>query len=338
MGGDHGPSVTVPAVKLALDHHPELKIILVGLPDRLSAYLKRSQLEGHPRLTIHPASEVIGMDESPTVALRSKKDSSMRVAINLVKDQVASACVSAGNTGALMAISYFVLKTLPGIDRPAILYSLPTLNPDTHQVGKVHMLDLGANVECSAQHLFQFAVMGSVLSHSIDGVGSPRIALLNIGEEEMKGLEVIKQAAQLIQHSEALNYVGYVEGTDILRGKADVIVCDGFIGNIALKTIEGVVKYIGYHVKKAIRHNWWTRLCSFFALPVFLRIRKTLDLRRYNGASLLGLRGIVIKSHGSAEAEAFSTAISEAVFHVEKDIPNQICTQLADILGEDHAS
>jgi len=335
MGGDYGPSITIPGVKLALQNYPDLFILLVGRQESLRPFLQKYKLENHPRVQVVHASEVVEMDESPASALRGKKDSSMRVALNLVKEAKAQACVSAGNTGALMATSRFVLKMLPGIDRPAIMYSLPTLDPISQQTARVHMLDLGANVDCKDEHLFQFAVMGSVLSSQVDGLASPKVALLNIGEEQMKGLEVIKRAAQKISECQALNYIGYVEGTDILKGKANVIVCDGFVGNVALKTMEGVVRYIASHVKLAFNHSLFTRLCGFLAWPVFRVIRQKLDLRRHNGASLLGLKGIVVKSHGGAKAEAFATALGEAFHEVKKDIPNKIHALIDEILGKE---
>lgn len=337
MGGDHGLKSTILGTKIAMERHPELDVIFVGKKEQMAYYLKKHHLNDNPRVTLVHAEEIVEMDESPALALRNKKKSSMRVAINLVKEGKAGACVSSGNTGALMATSRFVLKTLPGIDRPAIVYSLPTACTETNKIGKVHMLDLGANVDCSADHLLQFAVMGSVLSAEVDNIKKPTIALLNIGEEAMKGLDVIKEAAVKIESCPELNYVGYVEGTKILQGTVNVIVCDGFIGNIALKTIEGVVKYIACHVKMAFNHSWFTKMCGLFAWPIFRAIRKTLDLSKHNGASLLGLKGIVIKSHGGAKPEAFATAVSEAVYEVEKDIPNKIHALLDEILGEEDA-
>jgi glycerol-3-phosphate acyltransferase PlsX len=335
MGGDYGPSVTVPGVKLALGRLPNLTVVLVGLQEALSPLLEKHGLVGHPRIQVVPASQVVEMDESPALALRNKKDSSMRVALNLVKEGTAKACVSAGNTGALMATSRFVLKMLPGIDRPAIMYSLPTLDPLTKKMDRVHMLDLGANVGCTEDHLFQFAVMGSVFSQQVDGIHSPKVALLNIGEEDMKGLEVIRLAAQKISSCPALNYIGYVEGTDIFKGKSNVIVCDGFVGNIALKTIEGTVKYIASQMKMAFNRRLLNKLCGLLAFPIFSEMRKNLDLRRHNGASLLGLKGIVIKSHGGADAESFSTALEVAAHEVAKDIPHKIHALIDEILGRE---
>lgn len=334
MGGDHGLVATIPAAKIALNKHPELKLILVGDEVQIRTALRKFKLHGHGRVEVKHASEIVEMDESPSQALRSKKDSSMRVAINMVKDGVASACVSAGNTGALMATARFVLKTLPGIDRPAIVYALPTIDPQTNNQTTVHMLDLGANVDCSAEALFQFAVMGSVLTRAVDGIEFPRVALLNIGEEEMKGIPVIQDAAKLIGESGAVNYTGFVEGNDIFRNKADVIVCDGFIGNMALKTIEGVAKFLAQSIKMSLNRSLFSKLCALAAYPVLKSAGKTMDMRRYNGASLLGLKGIVIKSHGSAKAIAFATAISEAVKEVEKDVPNEISRRVEALLGQ----
>jgi glycerol-3-phosphate acyltransferase PlsX len=334
MGGDHGIKTTVPAVKSALANHPELNLILVGNEKVLKRALEKVKLDKHPRLSIQHASEVVEMDELPSRALRYKKDSSMRVAINLVKEGRAQACVSAGNTGALMATSRFVLKTLPGIDRPAIVYAIPGVNSQTGQRSVTHMLDLGANVDSSAENLFQFAIMASVRRSLIDNLANPRVALLNIGEEEMKGLEVIKEAAKLIDQCEALNYIGFVEGNDIFADKADVVVCDGFIGNVALKTAEGTAKFIGYMVKDAFKSNIITRISAILALPALLKIKKNLDMRRYNGASFLGLKGIVIKSHGGADALAFSTAITEAIAEVKKNIPEQIHAKVEALLSQ----
>ena len=301
MGGDHGVKVTIPAALSVLKHHPLLHLILVCQEPIVRAALAKHKAVNHPRITIHHASEVVEMSDLPSHALRNKKDSSMRVATNLVKEGAAQACVSAGNTGALMATARFVLKVLPGIDRPAIVYAMPGRDPITHAKTSVHMLDLGANVDCSAEHLFQFAVMGSILVSAIHKIERPRVALLNIGEEEIKGLENIKQAAKLLAECSAINYIGFVEGNDIYRGRADVIVCDGFIGNIALKTSEGTAKFIAQTVKSAFNRSLLTKLCGLLAYPALKQIKNDLNINRYNGASFLGLKGIVIKSHGGAE-------------------------------------
>lgn len=327
MGGDHGPDVTVPAALRAMEQHPKLKLILVGDEARLKEVLSRNASGSSERLDIHHASQVVGMDEAPSSALRGKKDSSMRVAINLVKQGEAQACVSAGNTGALMATARFVLKTLEGIDRPAIITALPTIR------GHTHVLDLGANVDSSAGVLYQFALMGSVLTSAVDNNPSPSVGLLNVGEEEIKGNEQVKEAAKLLSGS-GLNYVGYVEGDDIYKGTVDVVVADGFVGNVALKTSEGVAKMISHYMKQEFKRNILTMLAGLIALPVLRALRRRIDPRAYNGASLVGLRGIVIKSHGSADAFSFSTAIGEAVLEVEKNVPEKIREQLSSLLEE----
>jgi len=322
MGGDHGMSVVVPAAWQALKQHPDLELILVG-----DAHQLRDKVGSHARLQIHHASQVVEMHESPSKVLRQKKDSSMRVAIDLVKSGEVQACVSAGNTGALMATARFVLKTLPHIDRPAICTALPTMNN-----GHTHMLDLGANVDSRAEHLLQFAVMGSVLTTAVDNLPNPRIALLNIGAEEIKGNEQVKEAAQLLT-AKPINYIGFVEGDDIFKGKADVVVCDGFAGNIALKASEGAAKMIAHYAKLAFKENLWNKFAALVSMPVINSLKQRIDPRRYNGASLLGLQGIVIKSHGGADVLSFTHAIHEAVLEVEKNVPNRISAQLDAILG-----
>jgi len=333
MGGDHGIKTTIPASARALREHSQLKLILVGNQNILEQALAKYKLDRHPRLSIQHASEVVEMDDLPSYALRNKKNSSMRVAINLVKEGQAQACVSAGNTGALMATSRFVLKTLPGIDRPAIIYAIPGVNQETGERTTIHMLDLGANVDCTAEHLFQFAIMGSVRRSLIDNMAKPRVALLNIGEEEMKGVENIKEAAKLISACPSLHYSGFVEGTDLFSNKADVVVCDGFIGNVALKTAEGTAKYISYMVKDAFKSTLLNRICAVLALPALAKIKRNLDMRRYNGASFVGLKGIVVKSHGGADELGFSCAITEALAEVDKNIPSQIHAQVEALLG-----
>jgi glycerol-3-phosphate acyltransferase PlsX len=267
------------------------------------------------------------MHESPSKALRNKKDSSMRVAINLVKEGIAGACVSAGNTGALMAIAKFVLKTIPGIDRPAIIASVPSLN------GHTHVLDLGANVDCSAEHLRQFAVMGYELVRSVDENPCPTVGLLNIGEEEIKGNEQVKQAAKLIADSH-INFIGYVEGNDIYTGNVDIVVTDGFVGNVALKTSEGVAKMISHSIREAFGRNFLTKLAGLVALPVLQSFKKRIDPRQYNGASLVGLRGIVVKSHGNADRVAFAKAIEIAAREIENAVPERIGERVAEIFAE----
>lgn len=330
MGGDIGPRVTVPAALRCLEENPRLKLILVGNQEVLSDILQQNDAVVGERLSIRHASQEVTMDELPSQALRSKKDSSMRVAINLVKEGAASACISAGNTGALMATARFVLKTLPGIDRPAIITALPTMR------GHCHVLDLGANVDCSAETLFEFAVMGSVLTEAVDNNIRPTVGLLNIGEEEIKGNEKVKEAARLLAASE-LNYVGFVEGDDIYKGTVDVVVCDGFSGNVALKTSEGVAKMITHFMKQEFTRNIFTRLAALVAMPVLKALRRRIDPRRYNGASLVGLHGIVIKSHGGADVLSYQYAIREAILEVEKNVPQRISSQLETHLNERQA-
>ena len=332
MGGDRGVKVTVLASVNMVKRNPQLSLILVGDEGKIQRRLAHYKMANHDRLLVHHASEVVAMDEPPALALRGKKDSSMRVSINLVKEGKADAAVSAGNTGALMATARFVLKMIPGLDRPAIVYAIPALN-DQGQLTSVYMLDLGANIECTAEHLFEFAVMGSVLAAGIKNIDQPRVSLLNIGEEDIKGLDYIKEAAQKLSKTPALNYTGFIEGNHIFQDKADVVVCDGFVGNVALKTMEGAVRFVVNNMKQAFNTSSLSKCLSIFALPVLLHLKKKLDIRRFNGASFLGLRGIVIKSHGSADEVAFATAIEEAMKEVEKDIPNQIRYSVIDILG-----
>jgi glycerol-3-phosphate acyltransferase PlsX len=322
MGGDSGSVVVVPAAFRAIKQHPDVNIILVGDAGELTRELDAAGAGKHSsRIKVHHASQKVEMGELPSNALRNKKDSSMRVALNLVKEGVADACVSAGNTGALMATSRFVLKMLPGIDRPAICTSLPSLASHTW------MLDLGANVDCNAEHLFQFALMGSVLAEAVDGNSKPRVGLLNIGEEEIKGNEQVKEAAHLLSQNMP-NYAGYAEGDDIYMGTFDVIVCDGFVGNVSLKTSEGVAKMIAAFIKQEFTRNILTRLAGLVAMPALNAFRHRIDPRRYNGASLLGLRGIAIKSHGGADTLAFANAIKVAILQVREDVPQRITAQL----------
>ncbi len=327
MGGDTGPDVVLPAALKALDRCPRLHVILVGPEEMLTATLKKHAMGLNGRMTMHPASEIVTMEESPVLALRRKKDSSMRVSIDLVNEGQADACVSAGNTGALMAISRFVLKMLPGIDRPAIISHLPSAN------GHTYMLDLGANVDSSAGHLRDFAIMGSELARAIGNIEAPSVALLNVGEEDIKGNEQVREAAQLLAETD-LNYVGFAEGDDIFLGDFDVIVCDGFVGNIALKSSEGVVKLVTATLKEAFGQSIFTRTAAFFALPILTSFKKTFDPGRYNGASLLGLKGIVIKSHGGADAPAFANAIDIAIREVEKQVPQAISSRLERVLSK----
>ncbi len=316
MGGDHGPDVVVPAALAFLKRDAQCRLILVGREEAIRPHLPG----GDPpaRLSVHHASEEVAMDELPSRALRGKKDSSMRVAINLVKAGQADACVSAGNTGALMATARFVLKTLPHIDRPAIITSLPAVN------GRTWVLDLGANVDCEAAHLYQFAVMGAELVAAVEGIANPTVGLLNIGQEEIKGNEQVKEAHELLSASD-LNYVGYIEGDDIyLRDDLDIVVTDGFVGNVALKNTEGVAKLIRHFMKVEFTRNPLTKLSALVALPVLKALRRRIDPRNYNGASLLGLRGIVVKSHGGADQVAFENAIAIAKKEVIADVAGRI--------------
>ncbi|NJD24575.1 MAG: phosphate acyltransferase PlsX [Betaproteobacteria bacterium] len=321
MGGDHGPSVTVPAALRFLDEHQGTSLLLVGQQDALKPFLAARREDS--RLRIVHASEVVGMDESPALALRNKKNSSMRVAINLVKEGEADACVSAGNTGALMAISRFVLKMLPGIERPAICTAIPTAS------GHTHMLDLGANVDCTPEHLLQFGIMGAMLVSAIEHKERPSVGLLNIGEEEIKGNEAVKAAAELLRGS-GLNFVGNVEGDGIYKGEADVIVCDGFVGNVALKTSEGLAQMLASSLKAEFTRSWLTRLAALIAMPVLNRFKKRFDHRRYNGAVLLGLKGISVKSHGSADSLAFGFAIARAWEAAENRVIERIAAKIQE--------
>lgn len=327
MGGDHGPSVTLPAALEILKAYPTLHLILVGDQSILESMLHSYRYD-KGRLIVHHASQRVEMDELPSQALRTKKDSSMRVAINLVKEKRAQACVSAGNTGALMAIARFVLKTLPGIDRPAIVSTFPTLNPQKN----VRMLDVGANVDSSAEILMQFAVMGSVLASAVENIENPKVYLLNIGEEEIKGNEQVKKTAQLLSQSDVINYAGYIEADALYRGEADVVVCDGFVGNVALKATEGVAVLIGTLIKQAFLRNVLTKCISLLAKPILKSFAKRIDPDRYNGAILIGLQGTVIKSHGGAGIRGFTQAIREAIVGAEKNVPEQIRHQVEHLL------
>jgi len=327
MGGDHGPEVTVRAAARFLSRHPSAGLLLVGDQATIERYLADESGVDRDRIEIVHADQVVAMDESPAVALRTKKSSSMRLAIDLVKDGRAQAAVSAGNTGALMATAKFVLKTLPGIERPAICTALP------NESGHTHVLDLGANVDCDAEHLFQFAVMGSVLVEAFDDNPSPRVGLLNVGAEAMKGNDTVKSAAERLQTG-PVNYIGFVEGDDIYKGGVDVVVCDGFVGNVALKSSEGVAKMISHFLRQEFKRGIFSRLAALMALPVLARLKKRVDPGRYNGASLLGLQGIIIKSHGGASVEAFGNALDVALREIEKDVPRRIDQRLETLLQE----
>jgi glycerol-3-phosphate acyltransferase PlsX len=326
MGGDFGPDVVVPAALQALKDNDNLHLILVGDETVLTQCLVNNNAQANERLHIKHASQCVSMDELPSQALRNKKDSSMRVAINLVKEGEAQACVSAGNTGALMATARFVLKMLPGIDRPAIITALPTTN------GHTHVLDLGANVDSTAENLFEFAVMGSALTSAVEDLENPTVALLNIGEEEIKGNERVKEAARLLENS-GLNYIGYVEGDGIYLGQADVIVCDGFVGNVALKSSEGVAKMLTHFLKQGFKRNIFTKLAALISMTILKSFKEKVDPRRYNGASFVGLQGIVIKSHGGADVFAYTYAIKEAIIEVKKNVPQRINAQLESLLS-----
>jgi glycerol-3-phosphate acyltransferase PlsX len=322
MGGDHGPQVTIPAALAVLASRADANLILVGLRDALETELAAHAVGVGPRLRIHPASEVVGMDESVASSLRGKRDSSMRVALNLVKSGEAQACVSAGNTGALMAISRFVLKMLPGIERPPIATVLPTMR------GHVTVLDLGANVDCSPQDLLQFGMLGSTLVSAMEQKEHPSVGLLNIGEEGTKGNAAVKGAAELFRTS-GLNFYGNVEGDDIYKGTTDVVVCDGFVGNVALKTSEGLAQMLGAFLREEFNRNILTKTAALVSHPVLDAFKRRLDHRRYNGASLLGLRGIVIKSHGSADVVAFENAIVRGLDAVQSGVLKRISERVA---------
>jgi glycerol-3-phosphate acyltransferase PlsX len=325
MGGDFGPRSIVQACLASLCATPSLHLTLVGQPSLLEELIASHPAVDRARLSIVPASETITMDEKPSAALRGKPDSSMRVALELLRDGKVQACVSAGNTGALMALSRHVLKTLPGIDRPAMVAAIPTQN------GYCQLLDLGANVDCSAEHLFQFAVMGSVAAEAL-GVARPRVALLNIGTEDIKGNQQVKLAATLLQQARGLNYIGFVEGDGLYRGEADVVVCDGFVGNILLKSSEGLATMIASRIEVLFRRTLASRLVGALALPLMRRLQADLAPARHNGASFLGLQGIVVKSHGSAGVEGFQSAIARAVIEIQENLPQRLHGRLEDLL------
>jgi glycerol-3-phosphate acyltransferase PlsX len=317
MGGDHGPHVTVPAALRFLKSTPDVDVVLVGSRDAIEAELRAQGVKPGPRLRVRHASEVVAMDESPALALRNKKDSSIRVAVDLVKSGEAHACVSAGNTGALMAISRFVLKMLPGIDRPAIISALPNLH------GSTYVLDLGANVDCAPEHLLQFAIMGATLVSAVEHKDRPSVGLLNIGEEDIKGNEVVKKAAELLRES-GLNFVGNIEGDGIYKGEADVVVCDGFVGNVMLKASEGIAQMVRSFIREEFMRSPLTKLAGVVVMPVLFAFRRRLDPRRFNGATLLGLKGIVVKSHGSADVLGFARAIERAAEEVRNEVLHRL--------------
>ncbi|MFC5479178.1 phosphate acyltransferase PlsX [Massilia suwonensis] len=324
MGGDHGPSVTIPAALSFLKQQPEAELILVGLEETLRAELRKHGAESNPRLSVKHASEVVAMDDPVEVALRRKKDSSMRVAIELVKEGAANVCVSAGNTGALMAVSRYILKTMAGVDRPAICSILPN-----QKNGPTYMLDLGANVDCTPHHLHQFAIMGSVLVSAMEGIKKPTIGLLNVGTEEIKGNDVVKETATLLRadHERGLlNFYGNVEGNDIFKGTTDIVVCDGFVGNVTLKAVEGLSRF----VKSVFKQNVLSMMGAVLAKSSL----KKLNPERYNGASLLGLKGLVFKSHGGANAYAFEWAIKRAFDAAKYNVQEQLSTMIAELMPD----
>ncbi|WP_421862948.1 phosphate acyltransferase PlsX [Motiliproteus sp.] len=322
MSGDLGPRVAVPAVCRFAEQHPDTELLLIGDPSRINPLLTQST----PRVSVLAAESVVEMTDKPSFALRKRKDSSMYLAVQLVAEGKADACVSAGNTGALMAMGHYLLHMHPGIDRPAIATAIPTQN------GHCYMLDLGANVDCSAEHLFQFALMGSALSEAVDQLEQPRVSLLNVGQEEIKGNEQVKLASRLIREHSSLNYIGYIEGNDIYSGKADVVVCDGFVGNVALKSSEGLARFITRELLQSFDAGWYQRLVGLLARPLLERLKRQLDPSRRNGASLLGLQGIVVKSHGSANEECFGHAIAQARAEVIRDVPGLINEKLSRML------
>jgi len=325
MGGDFGPEVVLPAAFNVVKKHKNVRIILVGDETVLRACAKEKNYSMNASIEIQHASQIVEMHDEPGQAIRKKKDSSMRVAINMVHEGRAQAVVSAGNTGALMAIAKFVLKTLPGVSRPAISTTLPSMT------GHTHMLDLGANVDCTSDNLFQFAVMGSVLAEAVDNTQNPKVGLLNIGSEATKGNAQVKAAHEHLVNA-PINYIGYVEGDDIYNGSVDVVVCDGFVGNVSLKTSEGVAKMISHFMKEEFKKSLYNKLAALIAMPVLKAFRKRIDPRSYNGASLLGLRGIVIKSHGGADVFAYTNAIEIALLEIEKSVPQQIKAHIEPLL------
>jgi glycerol-3-phosphate acyltransferase PlsX len=322
MGGDFGPRVTVPAAIDALRRHPSLQILLVGRQEQIAPLVARYARSERQRLAITHAEAVVAMDEKPALALRRRKDSSMYLALQAVADGRADACVSAGNTGALMVLGRSILHTLPGIDRPAITSAVPTLH------GHCHVLDLGANVDCTANHLLQFAIMGSVMIEAVEGIARPRVGLLNIGAEEIKGNEQVRLASRLLAEQRQLNYVGFIEGDGVFSGRADLVVCDGFVGNIALKSSEGLARLISRKLRRSFSRNLYRRLLALLARPVLRELQAQLDPGRRNGASLLGLQGIVIKSHGGANRTCFGYALDQAVSEAQMKVPERISEQL----------
>ncbi|WP_415884796.1 phosphate acyltransferase PlsX [Neptuniibacter sp. QD37_6] len=322
MGGDFGPRVTIPATFDALARHSRLSAKLIGHSDVIQPFLNGLNPDVSCRVDVVHAPDTISMSAKPSQTLRNGQESSMYKAIQLVEEGSAQACVSAGNTGALMVLGRYILRMLPGVDRPAIISSVPTAK------GHCYLLDLGANVDCSAEHLLQFAIMGSVMTAAVENIESPRVGLLNIGQEQLKGNEQVKLASRLIQEQGGLNYVGYIEGDDLYAGNADVVVCDGFVGNIALKSSEGLARLINQKVQASFKQGLYRKFLALLARPVLSDLKKQMDPSRRNGASLLGLQGIVIKSHGSANQQCFGYALDQAVAEIEQDIPRKICSEI----------
>lgn len=330
MGGDHGLCVVIPACIAAVKKNKKLNLLLVGDEQQITELLLQKNMLSHPQLSIVHAPEVVAMDELPSHALRNKKQSSMRIAVNLVKEGRAEACVSAGNTGALMGTARFVLKMLSGIDKPAIIAEVPTKNPNS----RTRVIDLGANVDSSAEHLFQFAVMGSALIKALDHKDRPKIGVLNVGVEEIKGNDQVKRIAQILSKCSVMNYVGFVEGDHFYSGDVDLIVCDGFVGNVALKASEGIAKLMFSVLKESFTRAWWTRMIGLMARPVLEHLKKRMDPARYNGATILGLNGIVVKSHGGATELAFEFAIEQAFLQVENRVVDLVRVQMATFIDQ----
>jgi len=326
MGGDFGPRVTIPSCLQALSRHPNLMIRVFGHQDEIYPYTRKISRDTAARFEVVHTDHVIAMDAKPSMALRHGKGSSMHMALKQVSDGLANACVSAGNTGALMVLGRSVLKMLPGIDRPAIISAVPTHS------GHSYMLDLGANVDCGAENLLQFAIMGSTMAQAVDQIEQPRVGLLNVGQEEIKGNEQVKLASRLIEEHGRLNYIGYIEGDDIFSGRCDVVVCDGFVGNIALKGSEGLANLIRHKVKHSFRHGLYRRFLGLLAKPVLAELNRQMDPSRRNGASLLGLQGIVVKSHGGANKKCFRYALDQAIAEIEMDLPSRISQHIRDQL------
>lgn len=328
MGGDFGPRVAVSGALDALDRHPQLNIILVGDERIISQYLPPHAANYGSRLMVEHAPDVIAMDEKPSVALRHKRESSLWRTIDLVHSGVAAGCVSAGNTGALMAVGRHLLKTHSGIDRPAMVTAIPTQN------GHCYLLDIGANVDSNSHHLLQFACMGSVLSEAVDGVDSPRVGLLNIGHEDIKGNEQVKQANLVLTEQEGLNYIGYVEADQVYSGSVDVVVCDGFVGNVMLKASEGTASFIADRIRSIFQSSWYFKFLGLMGRPLIYQLRKQMDPGRYNGATFLGLTGVLVKSHGSVTPRTFRYAIERAMYEIENGLPERIRQGLIDSVLE----